>query len=239
MFKYFNSNFKKFVSFLVFQQVPLNVIESNTELISYYRKKREADLFSADIPGITVNSIDSWESLSESAKLALASVSTSASTNDLAPKSASFFRELSEETRREELHSRKKRYSYQPTDRINSIFSQYEQLASDYGRKHCDLFSESDRRLPGDVVYGVHTQFESQAKLALSISHFLSSFYQIINTEEDFPLRNAEKPISEDQMFAEVISTIAADFRVKFFHTLQLSLFQLSLSLSLFQHFSL
>ena len=197
----------------MFQQVPLNIIESNTELISYYRKKREAELFSSDIPGITVNSVDSWESLSEGARLALAAVSTSTSINDLAPKSASFFQELTEESRKEELHSRKKRYSYQPADRINSIFSQYEQLASDYGRKNCPLFSESDRRLPGDTIFGVHTQFESQSKLALSISHFLSSFYQIINTEEDFPLRNAEKPLSEDQLYAEVISAIASDFR--------------------------
>jgi hypothetical protein len=197
----------------VFQQVPLNVIESNTELISYYRRKREAELFSSDIPGITVNSIDSWESLSEGAKLALAAVSNSPSTNDLAPQSASFFKELADQTRHQEFHSRQKRYSYQPTNRIDQIFNQYEQLASDYGRKHCDLFSESDRRLPGDVIYGVHTQFESQSKLALSIAHFLSSFYQIINTEEDFPLRNAEKAISEDNMFAEVISAVASDFQ--------------------------
>ena len=226
----------------LFQQVPLNIIESNTELISYYRKRRDVDVYSLGIPGISVNSVDSWESLSEGAKLALAAISsTQAPTldannnnpngNDVladALKSTSYFRELSNEhgARHESespasssssssKHSRVKRYSYQPTDRINSIFSSYEMLASDYGRRNCHLFGESERSLPGDTIYGVHTQFESQAKLALSISHFLSSFYQIINNEEDFPLRNAEKPISEDQMYAEVISAIAADFRVR------------------------
>lgn len=42
----------------------------------------------------------------------------------------------------------------------------------------------------------------------------MSSFYQIINPEEDFPLRNAEKTLSEEQLYGEVISAIAADFRV-------------------------
>lgn len=206
----------------VFQQVPLNIIESNTELISYYRrKKRDTDIFSAGIPGITSNSVDSWESLSEGAKLALASLATStaAPTSPAAlggtAKATSYFHELMQNqlSKSESSHSRVKRYAYEPTDRINYIFGAYEQLASEYGRRNCHHFSESQRRLPGDVIYGVATQFESQAKLALSISHFLSSFYQIINPEEDFPLRNAEKTISEDQLHAEVISAIAADFK--------------------------
>ena len=58
------------------------------------------------------------------------------------------------------------------------------------------MFSESDRRLPGNVINGVHIQFEAQSKLALSISHFLSSFYQIINTEEDFPLTPKSQLVS-------------------------------------------
>lgn len=204
--------------------MPLNIIESNTELISYYRrKKREAAVFMSDIPGITPNSVGSWESLSEAAKLALISYSTTTRTPGLTPSddaklSESYFHELIALTQPEQQsnvpHSRVRRYSFEPTNRINSIFAQYEMLASDYGRKNCQLFSQSDRSLPGDVIYGVHDQFESQAKLALSISHFLSSFYQIVNPEEDFPLRKAEKPLSEKQLYAEVISAIGADFRV-------------------------
>lgn len=202
----------------MFQQVPLNVIESNTELISYYRrKKREATVFKSDIPGLTPNSVDSWESLSPAAQMALASISSVSAdevSSSLKQTAHSYFNELINQLgEKDETHSRVKRYSYEPTDRINSIFSQYEMLASDEGRKNCQYYSESDRRLPGDVIYGVQDQFESQAKLALSISHFLSAFYQIVNPEEDFPLRLAEKPLSEDQLYAEVISAIAADFR--------------------------
>lgn len=206
----------------MFQQVPLNIIESNTELISYYRrKKREAEVFTSDIPGITANSVNSWESLSEAAQMALVSYSTTtrSPTLDLNIQAESYFNEIlariQAETQHSDVpHSRVRRASFEPTNRINSIFAQYEMLASDFGRKNCQQFSESDRQLPGDVIYGVQDQFESQAKLALSISHFLSSFYQIINPEEDFPLRNAEKAISEKQLYAEVISAIGADFRV-------------------------
>ena len=157
--------------------MPLNVIESNTELISYYRKKRQVEVYTANIPGITSNSIDSLESLSPAAVLALASISEhphlDTANLNLQLKSSSYFKELSEQNDHNRSHTRSKRYAFEPTDRINSIFFQYEQLASDEGRKHCRRFSESQRRLPGDVIYGVPTQFESQAKLALSISHFL------------------------------------------------------------------
>lgn len=208
--------------FLVFQQVPLNVIESNTELISFYRKKRDTEntaFKQGAIKGITSNSVDGLESLSPAALLALASMSQNPNVNlntqDFNSKSDSFFGELAQKSLKvdESKHSRAKRYSYEPTNRINDIFAAYEQLASDNGRRKCNEFAESQRKLPGDVIYGVETQFESQSKLALSIAHFLSSFYQIINPEEDFPLRNAEKALSEDQLHAEVIASIAADFR--------------------------
>jgi hypothetical protein len=207
----------------VFQQVPLNVIESNTELISFYRKKRDTEntaFIKGSIKGITSNSVDGFESLSSAALMALASMSQTPSvgmnTDFLAEaRSDSFFGEIARKTMKvdETKHSRAKRYSYEPTNRINDIFAAYELLASDNGRRNCSAFSESQRKLPGDVIYGVETQFESQSKLALSIAHFISSFYQIINPEEDFPLRNAEKALSEDQMFAEVISSVAADFK--------------------------
>ena len=163
----------------MFQQVPLNVIESNTELISYYRKKRQVEIYSADIPGITSNSVDSIESLGEAAVLALASMSDNnahlldSSSLSTQLNSRSYFKELAEQTAKSRQQTRSKRYAFEPTDRINSIFYQYEQLTSDHGRQNCHRFSESQRRLPGDVIYGVQNQFQSQAKLALSISHFL------------------------------------------------------------------
>lgn len=167
----------------LFQQVPLDLVESNTELISYYgKRKRDTEM------------AESLERISGSP--------------------LSFFSELSYQNANENHQTRVKRFSYEPTDRIDEIFDMYERLASDNGRQNCLSFAESDRRLPGDVIYGVESQFESQARLALSISHFLSSFYQLVNPEEDFPLRNAEKTLSEEQLYGEVISAVGADFRV-------------------------
>lgn len=206
----------------MFEQVPLNIIESNTELISYYkRKKRDVnEIYSAGIEGISRNSINSLETLSESAKMILASLSSTENTGSQSGDSIaaslraeSYFKELVNGANQEQTLSRSKRYAYEPTDRINQIFASYENLASDFGRRNCHMFSEDERKLAGDVIYGVEQQFESQAKLALGIAHFLSSFYQIVNPLEDFPLRNAEKPISEQQLYAEVISAIAADFQ--------------------------
>ncbi len=163
----------------MFQQVPLNLKESNTELISYYgKRKREI------------------EPLPEE------------------PSLKSFFSEIEYKVAHEQRQTRAKRFSYEPTDRVSEIFDSFERLASDNGRASCFSFASSDRRLPGDTIYGVDTQFEPQSRLALSIAHFLSGFYQIVNPNEDFPLRNAEKTLSEDQLYAEVISAVAADFRV-------------------------
>lgn len=206
--------------------MPLNIVESNTELISYYRKKRDvSDMLykSQSIEGVTPNIINSIETLSETALKALVSLQASdeaiahfENKKEMPKEQDTFFGRLLEEQlkKEEKTHSRAKRYSYEPTDRINSIFATYESLASDYGRKNCFEFTDSQRRLPGDVIYGVDTQFESQSKLALSIAHFLTSFYQIINPDEDYPLRHAERTLSEDQLYAEVISAVAADFKV-------------------------
>jgi len=206
--------------------VPLNIIESNTELISYYRRKRDVEdaLYkSQSFEGVTSNSIASIESLSEAALLALSSLSAtndalskhSQDTQSLPKKQDSYFNQFNvQNTEEEKKHSRQKRYSYEPTYRIETIFASYELLASDYGRQNCQIFPESQRRLPGDVIYDVDVQFESQSKLALSIAHFLTSFYQIINPDEDYPLRHAERDLSEDQLYAEVIANVAADFKV-------------------------
>ncbi len=214
-------------SISVFQQVPLNIIESNTELISYYRRKRDVEdaLYNTQsFEGITSNTIASIESLSQAALHALASLSdtnqalaTRDNTQSLPKHQDSFFNQFNvqnSDNNAETKLSRQKRYSYEPTTRIESIFAAYELLASDYGRQNCPEFSDSQRKLPGDVIYGADVQFESQAKLALSIAHFLTSFYQIINPEEDYPLRHAERDLSEDQLYAEVIANVAADFKV-------------------------
>ena len=57
-------------------------------------------------------------------------------------------------------------------------------------------------------------KFESQARLALTLSHFLSSFSQIVNPAEDFPLRQAELELTKEQLIGEVLAAAGGDYKV-------------------------
>ena len=78
----------------------------------------------------------------------------------------------------------------------------------------CELLTEEELTMPGDVLNDVDIQFESQARLALTLSHFLSSFYQIVNPAEDFPLRKAELELTDEQLIGEVIAAAGGDYKV-------------------------
>ena len=78
----------------------------------------------------------------------------------------------------------------------------------------CEWLTEEEMTMPGDVLHDVEVQFESQARLALTLSHFLSSFYQIINPAEDFPLRQAELELTDEQLIGEVLAAAGADYKV-------------------------
>jgi len=96
--------------------------------------------------------------------------------------------------------------------RVESIMNMYDRL--NFEPDLCEYMTENELTLPGDVLFDVNIQFESQARLALTISHFLSSFYQIVNTAEDFPLRQAESDLTEEQLIGEVLAAAGADFKV-------------------------
>ncbi|KAI3389193.1 hypothetical protein SNEBB_010301 [Seison nebaliae] len=77
-----------------------------------------------------------------------------------------------------------------------------------------ELLSLENKTLPGDVIYGVDGQFESQARMGLSVSHFLSAFRQLVNEEEEFPLRRPEKSLTIDQIVAEAVSVVMGDTQI-------------------------
>ena len=78
----------------------------------------------------------------------------------------------------------------------------------------CELMNEDELTMPGDVLNDVDIQFESEARLALTLSHFLSSFYQIVNPAEDFPLRKAELDLTSEQLIGEVLAAAGGDYKV-------------------------
>lgn len=61
--------------------------------------------------------------------------------------------------------------------------------------------------LPGDYGYGVEEFYENEAKMAVRLANFISSFLQISDPEEVYSgKRIADKPLNEDQMIAEVVA---------------------------------
>ncbi|UJR33524.1 hypothetical protein I4U23_020969 [Adineta vaga] len=112
----------------------------------------------------------------------------------------------------QEKANRSKRFAYEESTRIGSIMQRYDHL--NQFPNLCEFMTDDELTLPGDVLNDVDIQFESQARLALTLSHFLSSFYQIVNPAEDFPLRKAELELTDEQIIGEVLSVAGSDFKV-------------------------
>lgn len=117
-----------------------------------------------------------------------------------------------DDQRIQQVKSRSKRFAHERPTRITDIMQLYDRLNRDYHL--CEWLSDEELTMPGDVLNDADVQFESQARLALTISHFLSSFYQIINPAEDFPLRQAELQLTDEQLIGEVLSAAGADYKV-------------------------
>lgn len=82
-------------------------------------------------------------------------------------------------------------------------------------REECQLILNSDPsrlKLSGNFAYGKEQQFENQARNALRLSHFISSFLQTIDPKEVFAeFRVPDKPLSKDQLIGEALSTLISD----------------------------
>ncbi|CAG0879672.1 unnamed protein product [Cyprideis torosa] len=78
------------------------------------------------------------------------------------------------------------------------------------------LFREEDLIMRGDARFGAEEQFENEAKQALRLAHFLSSFLQIVDSQERFAeLRLADKPLTVDQIMGEALSIVLGNTRVR------------------------
>lgn len=120
-----------------------------------------------------------------------------------------FHDEYSDDSRK---RSRAKRFAYERPMRVAPVMQLYDRLNRDPNL--CELMTEDELTMPGDVLNDVDIQFESQARLALTLSHFLSSFYQVVNPAEDFPLRKAEPDLTDEQLIGEVLAAVGGDYKV-------------------------
>jgi len=108
--------------------------------------------------------------------------------------------------------NRLKRYAYEHPTRVAPVMELYDRLNRD--PNICEFMTKEELTMPGDVLNDVDIQFESQARLALTLSHFLSSFYQIVNPAEDFPLRKAELELTDEQLIGEVLAAAGGDYKL-------------------------
>lgn len=69
--------------------------------------------------------------------------------------------------------------------------------------------------LRGDVAHGKEEQLENQARMAVRLANFISSFLQLVNPKEMFAeFRVPDRPLTEDQIIGEALSTVIGDRKI-------------------------
>ncbi|KAJ8315213.1 hypothetical protein KUTeg_007363 [Tegillarca granosa] len=121
--------------------------------------------------------------------------------------------ETVEEEPEPRARSRKKRsanfdkYSF---NRMLDIFERVKRVNKD----NCHSMPDSYKVLPGDVAYGVESQFDNQARQALRIAHFLTNFYQNVVPGENFGTLKGGNRVHYEHLFGEVLANVMADHKI-------------------------
>ena len=105
---------------------------------------------------------------------------------------------------------RQAEFSELAVSRLQRILDSIKRVSKD----NCHNISPSGRMLPGDVAYGVETQFDTQARWALRIAYVLCGWYQKAEIGVNYGSLKPPGNLYEDILFAEVISAVMADHKV-------------------------
>lgn len=77
-------------------------------------------------------------------------------------------------------------------------------------------YQKEKLKLPGNIAFGKEQQFENQARAALRLSHFISSFMQLVDPKEVFAeFRMPDKPLTKDQIIGEALATLIGDRQIQ------------------------
>ncbi|KAH9491660.1 hypothetical protein Btru_030619 [Bulinus truncatus] len=118
------------------------------------------------------------------------------------------------ESRRHTVRSRRQKrdsvYDDQAIERMLRIFRQMASVTAD----NCHKLTGNQLYLPGDVSYGVSSQFEPEGRTALRLAHFMSMYLQNVMPDENFGNLRGGGLLHEDQMFAEVIANVMGNFKI-------------------------
>lgn len=94
-----------------------------------------------------------------------------------------------------------------------------EKVRKPMSREECQFahnIDPSKLRLPGNIAHGKEQQFDNQARAALRLSHFISSFLQVVEPKEVFAeFRVPDKPLTRDQVIGEALSTLISDRQIQ------------------------
>ncbi|XP_071438971.1 uncharacterized protein [Hetaerina americana] len=82
-------------------------------------------------------------------------------------------------------------------------------------KKNCKEYKPQDLHLHGGIGYGMEQQFENEAKMAVRLANFISSFLQVSNPKEVYSGKLvADKPLTEDQMIGETLALVLGDTKI-------------------------
>ncbi|KAK3085703.1 hypothetical protein FSP39_007558 [Pinctada imbricata] len=122
--------------------------------------------------------------------------------------------------RQDNIRKRKKRnkkrkrrraeFSHMAVDRMHKILDDIGRVTKD----NCHNLSPTAHYLPGDVAYGVETQFDTQARFALRLSHLLSNWMQNVQAGENFGYLKGGGRIHYEVLYGEVLSNVMSDHKV-------------------------
>ncbi|KAK7114273.1 uncharacterized protein [Littorina saxatilis] len=80
--------------------------------------------------------------------------------------------------------------------------------------RNCHQVAPHNLVMGGDVTYGVKTQFESEARTALRLSHFLCNFLQNTDASENFGNLRGGGRLHQEHMFGEVVANVMGNFKI-------------------------
>lgn len=94
-----------------------------------------------------------------------------------------------------------------------------EKIRKPLSREDCQMLLNIDPtklKLPGNLAFGKEQQFDNQARAALRVAHFVSSFMQLVDPKDIFAeFRVPDKPLTKDQIIGEALSTLIGDRQIQ------------------------
>ncbi|OAF69729.1 hypothetical protein A3Q56_02519 [Intoshia linei] len=81
--------------------------------------------------------------------------------------------------------------------------------------RNCQEKTKRDLKLTGDAAFDVERQFKPEAQTALRLAHFVSSFLQNVQPNEEYGNIRGDRYLNQDQLFGEVLANVMGNLKIK------------------------